>query len=109
MSIHSWSLLFGSSLCLLAACAEPLGTQAALPQRAPLVAARAELSPVAQYTESILQQTVTSKARLTWVIVLDGMRPDLFNETDTPNLFKLRQQGVTFANGHSVFPTSTLR
>jgi len=107
MSIH-WSLLFGSSLCLLAACAEPSAAPTA-PRAAstPLLAARNELSPVAAYTESILQQAVTSKARLTWVIVLDGMRPDLFNETDTPNLFKLRQEGVTFANGHSVFPTVT--
>jgi predicted AlkP superfamily pyrophosphatase or phosphodiesterase len=110
MSRHSWSSYFSSSLCLLAACAEPSGgSTASAPQanRAPLVAARAELSAVAQYTESLLQQTVTSKARLTWVIVLDGMRPDLFNETNTPNLFRLREQGVTFANGHAVFPTVT--
>ena len=105
---HTWSLLFGSSLCLLSACAEPVGGQSALQAtKAPLRAVRTDLSPVAQYTESILQQTVVSKARLTWVIVLDGMRPDLFNEADTPNLFKLRQQGVTFENGHSVFPTVT--
>jgi predicted AlkP superfamily pyrophosphatase or phosphodiesterase len=65
------------------------------------------LSPVAQYTETLLRQTVTSQAKLTLVIVLDGMRPDLFNPTDTPNLYRLRESGVNFVNGHSVFPTVT--
>jgi predicted AlkP superfamily pyrophosphatase or phosphodiesterase len=65
------------------------------------------LSPVAQYTETLLQQAVTSRAKLTLVIVLDGMRPDLFNPTDTPNLYRLREGGVNFINGHSVFPTVT--
>jgi hypothetical protein len=109
MSRHSRSLFFTSSLCLLSACAEPAagGHAASQTVEAPLVAARSELSPVADYAESLLQQTLMSKARLTWVIVLDGMRPDLFNAEDTPNLFSLRQQGVTFANGHFVFPTVT--
>jgi predicted AlkP superfamily pyrophosphatase or phosphodiesterase len=55
----------------------------------------------------LLSQTLTSRARLTLVFVLDGMRPDLFNATDTPNLFRLREGGVNFVNGHSVFPTVT--
>jgi hypothetical protein len=65
------------------------------------------LSPIAQYTESLLQKAVTSRAKLTLVFVLDGMRPDLINPTDTPNLHPLREGGVSFANGHSVFPTVT--
>jgi len=65
------------------------------------------LSPIAQYTESLLQKAVTSRAKLTLVFVLDGMRPDLINPTDTPNLHQLREGGVSFANGHSVFPTVT--
>jgi predicted AlkP superfamily pyrophosphatase or phosphodiesterase len=65
------------------------------------------ISPVARYTEGLLRQPVTGRAKLTLVFVLDGMRPDLFNPTDTPNMYRLREQGVNFVNGHAVFPTVT--
>jgi arylsulfatase A-like enzyme len=68
---------------------------------------RAFLSPVARYTKSLLDRPVESQAVLTIVFVLDGMRPDLINATDTPNLYRLRDQGVSFPNGHAVFPTVT--
>lgn len=48
-----------------------------------------------------------SKAALHIVLVLDGLRPDSINPRDTPNLHRLRTEGVTFANSHSVFPTVT--
>ncbi len=41
------------------------------------------------------------------VVVWDGMRPDLVSEKTTPTLWRLAQRGVTFANHHSIFPTST--
>jgi Type I phosphodiesterase / nucleotide pyrophosphatase len=47
------------------------------------------------------------KASLYVVLVLDGLRPDSINATDTPNLHRLRTEGVAFANSHSVFPTVT--
>ena len=47
------------------------------------------------------------KARLNLVFILDGLRPDSINPDDTPNLYKLRLEGVNFLNGHSVFPTVT--
>ncbi|MCY7285886.1 MAG: alkaline phosphatase family protein [Cyanobacteria bacterium CAN_BIN43] len=47
------------------------------------------------------------KARLTLVMVLDGLRPDAINPTDTPNLHRLREEGVNYVNGHAVFPTVT--
>ena len=47
------------------------------------------------------------KARLNLVFVVDGLRPDSVNIEDTPNIYKLRQQGVNYVNGHSVFPTVT--
>ena len=47
------------------------------------------------------------KARLTIVFILDGLRPDSINPTDTPNLYRLRQEGVNYLNGHAVFPTVT--
>ena len=48
-----------------------------------------------------------SKAALHIVLVLDGLRPDSINARDTPNLYRLRSEGVAFANSHSVFPTVT--
>jgi len=48
-----------------------------------------------------------SQARLTLVMVLDGLRPDAINPEDTPNLYRLREEGVNYVNGHSVFPTVT--
>jgi arylsulfatase A-like enzyme len=41
------------------------------------------------------------------VLVWDGMRPDFINERDTPALWKLAQEGVTFAHHHSVYLTAT--
>ena len=46
-------------------------------------------------------------ARLILVIVMDGLRPDSINREDTPTLFRLRQEGVSYINSHSVFPTVT--
>jgi hypothetical protein len=42
------------------------------------------------------------KARLNLVFILDGLRPDSINSEDTPSLFKFRQEGVNYSNGHSV-------
>src|SRR5205085_4019397 len=41
------------------------------------------------------------------VVVWDGMRPDFVTERHTPTLWKLAQDGVTFAHHHSVYPTAT--
>jgi hypothetical protein len=41
------------------------------------------------------------------VVVWDGMRPDMVTEENSPTLWKLRQEGVWFANHHSVYPTVT--
>src|ERR1044072_2149756 len=46
-------------------------------------------------------------ARLILIIVMDGLRPDSINREDTPTLFRLRQEGVSYLNSHSVFPTVT--
>ena len=47
------------------------------------------------------------QARAVLVFVLDGLRPDAINSVDTPTLFRLRQEGVTYLNSHAVFPTVT--
>lgn len=44
---------------------------------------------------------------LVLVVVVDGLRPDSIDPADTPNLHRLRRQGVDFAASHAVFPTGT--
>jgi arylsulfatase A-like enzyme len=41
------------------------------------------------------------------VVVWDGMRPDFVSERNTPTLWKLAREGVTFRHHHSVYPTAT--
>src|SRR5713101_4773544 len=41
------------------------------------------------------------------LVVLDGMRPDLVSETNSPTLWKLARDGVVFRNHHSVYPSAT--
>jgi predicted AlkP superfamily pyrophosphatase or phosphodiesterase len=50
---------------------------------------------------------VAGKATLSPVLVLDGLRPDSITAEETPHLWRLREEGVNFLNGHSVFPTVT--
>jgi hypothetical protein len=47
------------------------------------------------------------RATLNLVLVLDGLRPDAITPEETPNLWRLRQEGVNFTNSHAVFPTVT--
>jgi len=41
------------------------------------------------------------------VVVWDGMRPDFISERNSPALWKLAREGVTFRQHHSVYPTAT--
>src|SRR4051812_16366749 len=41
------------------------------------------------------------------VVVWDGMRPDFVTEQNTPTLWKLAREGVTFRNHHAVYPSAT--
>lgn len=41
------------------------------------------------------------------VLVWDGMRPDFVTEKNTPVLWQLSRDGVTFAKHHAVYPTAT--
>jgi arylsulfatase A-like enzyme len=41
------------------------------------------------------------------VVVWDGMRPDFVGEQNTPTLWKLAHEGVTFRNHHSIYPSAT--
>jgi predicted AlkP superfamily pyrophosphatase or phosphodiesterase len=46
-------------------------------------------------------------ANQTIVFVLDGLRPDSINARDTPNILRLRRQGVNYLNSHAAVPTVT--
>jgi arylsulfatase A-like enzyme len=48
-----------------------------------------------------------AKAALHLVFVIDGLRPDSITASETPTLFRLKNEGVTFDNSHSIFPTVT--
>jgi arylsulfatase A-like enzyme len=41
------------------------------------------------------------------VVVWDGMRPDFVTKENTPTLWKLSGEGVTFHNHHAVYPSAT--
>jgi arylsulfatase A-like enzyme len=49
----------------------------------------------------------TPTGRHVVVLVWDGMRPDFISERNTPALWKLAREGVTFRHHHSVYPTMT--
>ena len=42
------------------------------------------------------------------ILVWDGMRPDFVTEQNTPTLWKLAGEGVTFRNHHAVYPSATM-
>src|SRR5437763_4815276 len=42
------------------------------------------------------------------IVVWDGMRPDFETEQNTPTLWKLAPEGVTFRNHHAAYPSATM-
>jgi Type I phosphodiesterase / nucleotide pyrophosphatase len=54
------------------------------------------------------EHTATGKtARNILIFLADGLRHGSVNPSDTPTLWRIRQQGVHFENSHSLFPTFT--
>ena len=50
----------------------------------------------------------SSKPRNAIVFVADGLRHGSVNRIDTPAFYRVRTEGVHFANSHAVFPTQTM-
>ncbi len=48
------------------------------------------------------------KRRNAIIFVADGLRHGSVNPIDTPALYRIRTEGVYFANSHAVFPTQTM-
>ena len=53
------------------------------------------------------QRAMPPATRFVIVFVVDGLRPDAITADHTPTLWRLRREGVDFANSHAVFPTVT--
>jgi predicted AlkP superfamily pyrophosphatase or phosphodiesterase len=51
---------------------------------------------------------LSHQSRHVVVVVWDGMRPDFVSEENTPALWKLSREGVTFRNHHAVYPSATM-
>jgi arylsulfatase A-like enzyme len=68
---------------------------------------RAGLAAAAAIASVALPAHGAGRATLNIVVVLDGLRPDAITPEETPNLWRLRQEGVNFTRSHSVFPTVT--
>src|ERR1700730_18083283 len=52
-------------------------------------------------------QPVNGRFRNVVIFVADGLRGGSVNATDAPTMFWIRNQGVSFVNTHSLFPTFT--
>ena len=50
---------------------------------------------------------LSKDSRRVAVVVMDGLRPDFVTPQNTPTLWKLAQEGVTFRNHHAVYLSST--
>src|SRR6267154_1737154 len=82
-------------------------TWGSLPMRRAAMFTAFHLSALAASLASASMPAAAGQATLNIVLVLDGLRPDAITPEETPNLWRLRQEGVNFINGHSVFPTVT--
>lgn len=69
--------------------------------------ATAATSPPEPTEPPQVQSVPGGAADLNLVLVFDGLRPDSINAEDTPNLYRLREEGVNFTNSHAVVPTVT--
>jgi hypothetical protein len=56
---------------------------------------------------ALAQSAAAGQQRNVIVFIADGLRNGSVNATDAPTLLSLRQQGVNFANSHSLYPTLT--
>lgn len=71
------------------------------------VAAAFAAAPTSAANAATGSPVEAGKANQTIVFILDGLRPDSINAQDTPNLLKLRREGVNYVNSHAAVPTVT--
>ncbi|MDO8431675.1 MAG: alkaline phosphatase family protein [Candidatus Binatus sp.] len=75
-----------------------------------VIVALAMFAPPASRAEDRLHPAanVHGRGRIVILMVLDGLRPDLVTQRDTPNLYRMMREGVRFDRHHSLFPTLTM-
>src|SRR5437764_12991734 len=79
------------------------------PQRRILIILAAAFVVVALAARAAISIAATrSEGRIVVLMVWDGLRPDLVDQRDTPNLFALAREGSSFKHHHSIFPTLTM-
>jgi predicted AlkP superfamily pyrophosphatase or phosphodiesterase len=75
---------------------------------------RSILAPLAFVLATTMGSAASGRAapktegKIFLMMVWDGLRPDLVDARETPNLFALQHEGVSFANHHAAFPTITM-
>lgn len=80
------------------------------PQRRQFIAAAAAVVAVfvAIRTVGATVRQPESNGRIFILMVWDGLRPDLVDKADTPNLFDLERAGVRFERHHAAYPSLTM-
>jgi len=81
-------------------------TATSLPTSLPTVIA-ATPTPLTTSSANDLMLGKSSDGRNVLIFVTDGLRPGSVNPTDAPTMYSLMNQGVSFTNSHSLFPTFT--
>src|SRR5213596_3570732 len=74
----------------------------------PLLQFSIAVASVCWFCTPVLGAQPANQSRRVVVVVWDGMRPDFVSEQNTPALWKLSREGVTFRNHHSVYPSATM-
>jgi arylsulfatase A-like enzyme len=75
----------------------------------PALGCGAQPDPVANGDSEQAEDAVRRNAsRKVVLFVWDGLRPDLIDDTNTPNLAALSRRGTSFQDNHSTYPTFTM-
>jgi len=74
----------------------------------PLLQFSVRIFAVALFCLPALAAQEFDQSRHVVVVVWDGMRPDFISKQNTPALWKLSREGVTFRDHHSVYPSATM-
>ena len=69
---------------------------------------RFALALITPFALAIVVAQDAPRRRNAIIFVADGLRHGSVNPTDTPALYRVRTEGVYFANSHSVFPSQTM-
>jgi arylsulfatase A-like enzyme len=58
-------------------------------------------------TQAPVAKQESGQAPLVLIAIFDGLRPDIVSPEHTPNIARLKKEGVHYTNSHAAFPTVT--